>query len=130
MATKRLIKTLFLSLISLASVIFFGVVFWFYASMGFSEPYFDSLVVEMCKDLFDSGASELALERCRSDGLVTFRGMQYMWYFVLPSFLLWLSIPLITILSIKNFSKKSNLLINLIYIILVFIFYLLWIKKL
>jgi hypothetical protein len=117
-------------LISLATLILFAAVFWFYASVGFSEPYFDKIVSEICGDLYESRASELALEQCRSEGAITYRGMQYMWFFGLPSFLLWLSIPLISFLSIKNFTIKSNIFLNLIYIILVFFFYLFWIKKL
>ena len=108
--------------------VFAALIFAVYYQLDFSKPTYLYMVSELCKPLLDSGASEAAMDKCRGEAMVTLRGYLYMWYYGLPSFFAWLSVPLLSILRSKKFGWIKTLLFLLAYLIAAFIFYIYWIK--
>ena len=122
----KFIKFSILLLIYGGTFVLAALIFAIYYQLDFTKPTYLHIVSELCKPLLDSGASEAAMDKCRGEAMVTLRGYLYMWYFGLPSFFAWLSVPLLSILRSKKFVIKTFYL--LVYLIAVFIFYIYWIK--
>lgn len=126
--TKTIIKYILLAILAIVTLALSALVYGFYSEINFTKPTFFSLVSELCKDLFDSGASEEDLDRCRGEAIVTLRGMLFFWHFALPVLLAWLSVPLFFGMLLFNRSLKRSTVKTLIYLVLVFAFYIFWIK--
>ena len=124
----KFVKFSILLLIYGGTFVLAALIFAVYYHLDFSKPTYLHMVSELCKPLLDSGASEAAMDKCHREAMVTLRGYLYMWYFGLPSFFAWLSVPLLSILRSKKFGWIKTLLFLLAYLIAVFIFYIYWIK--